>query len=409
MGAGSPLSSEPMPTPFEIARHKEELKRQLLRRIGYTEGLFDLLRFARIISDIQPLLPLPQEILANRIQQLGLEHKYASGILDVMRALGLAQRAGPRFSLSTSGRALFALVSLDLESAIRAFFLSTVVDADGDYTLNLFRLLKESPHAADESFFDRILRLIEIRQSEVNHAIKDKFLRDIATGYLANAQDSIREKILGQPSERTKGFRQRLEAAQRNRFSTTSARGEPGTRPAGPTETVKHTVSPRRGWLQDLGLVGATRTAGRTVSEAGLRLWEALDCLGFLTDLVVRVPYDAGLLAALQLSGLPELARDRYFELAACAYVGRTNEPRISVEDFVDLGRRIHHFTRLAHFDQSHGESIYLALASILAAEGQVLTRHQFGEFLDAAVSQYPAQVNRLSHRWGGLGYIVFR
>jgi len=105
----------------EFARHKDELKRQLLRRIGYTGGMFDLGRFVRIIEYIEPLLPKPQALVAKEVASAwSWSTKYTNDMLDVLRAMKLVQQAGPRMSLSTTGRALYALSRLNLDAAVRA-------------------------------------------------------------------------------------------------------------------------------------------------------------------------------------------------------------------------------------------------------------------------------------------------
>jgi hypothetical protein len=394
----------------EFARRKEEFKRQLLRRIGYTEGLFDLFRFVELIVQLEPALPLPQKALTKLAQQVGgekqLSAKYATGILDVLRALRLLEAVGPRLSLAIKGRALYALRQMEEEDALRCLLFTTVVETDGDYTLNLFGLIRQG--ATDDTFFERILELLEVRRQELKIAVNDRFILEVGIGALDAMRDSIL-KIRGTPRASESTFRERIEAAQRSKRRGSSATASSQRSTGEATQTVRHTVAPRRGWLESLGLLKEEPSAGLLPTDAGRRLWAALDTGGFTVGQTVRVPFDEELTVPLGLTNLPSAPGDRLFELASLAYCGASLTSNLTVDEFMELGRKIHDWTRLKHFNQSHGECIYLPMASILSTQGRFLSRSEFTEVTERASADHPDRVYRLSHRRGGLGYMVFR
>jgi len=238
--------------------------------------------------------------------------------------------------------------------------------------------------------------------------IPDKFIRDVLFKYLSEVEDGVNQ-ILGRPSLKALGFRQRVIAAQRQRQLGRSPAAINAKRRGQPTDTVRHTTRPRRGWLQQLGLVEPGESSRAVVTELGSRLWDGLERLSFLVDRAVRVPYDEDLLSALNLEGLPSMAKDGLFRLASLTYGGRADDAQPTVDEFIERGRQVHQWTKLRNFKQSHAEAIYLAMASSLAIAGRVFTREQFRELLQSAALAHPSQVYRLSQRRPGLGYVVFK
>ena len=58
-----------------------------------------------------------------------------------------------------------------------------------------------------------------------------------------------------------------------------------------PTETLRHTLDPRRGWLVDLGLVTVTEQKTYQLTPCGSRLLEKVKSDGFEVNGLVRIPF----------------------------------------------------------------------------------------------------------------------
>src|SRR6266705_5870106 len=100
---------------LEFERYKSDLNRQLLRRIGYTNGLHKIRRFARLVEYVYPIMPTSVGVLAQviiqeenkRADKLGegdrqlKGKKYATGIVDVAQALTLLEKFGTKIALSS--------------------------------------------------------------------------------------------------------------------------------------------------------------------------------------------------------------------------------------------------------------------------------------------------------------------
>src|SRR2546426_700913 len=141
-----------MASVLSLERYAADLSRQLLRRIGYTNGLHKIRRFARVVEYVYPIMPTSARQLAQIIireenkraadketQLRGAD--YASGIIDVAKALLLLERFGPKIALSSQGYACHALVQTGCEqSVIDSFLFHKTIEADGEYTLNILRL-----------------------------------------------------------------------------------------------------------------------------------------------------------------------------------------------------------------------------------------------------------------------------
>ena len=121
-----------MPSLLEFKRYSKDLDRQLLRRIGYTNGLHYIERFARVVEYVYPIIPCSELLLREIImhsektatgEQAIKGTKYAQGVVDVARALGLLEKVGPKLSLTDQGYALHAINSRlnDYVDGIRLF------------------------------------------------------------------------------------------------------------------------------------------------------------------------------------------------------------------------------------------------------------------------------------------------
>lgn len=156
---------------LEVGQLLPSISRELLRRIGYTNGLSDIWRFARVVEYLYPLIPCPVPLLREVIRDeektiSGV--KYAQGVVDVARALGLLEQVGTKLSLSARGYALHGLEQLGLtKSSQRAFLLMSIMEFDGECTLNLLDLYtsgyREVPDVGKQ-LVDRLLWIMDAKQ-----------------------------------------------------------------------------------------------------------------------------------------------------------------------------------------------------------------------------------------------------
>src|ERR1700723_358098 len=144
-----------MASVLDFDRYHSELDRQLLRRIGYTNGLHKIRRFTRVVEYLFPIMPTSAALLAQVIireenaNSNGTERqlkgtKYAVGIVEVAQALTLIERFGRKLSLSSQGYACHALNAQKApEHILDAFLLEKVIESDGECSLNVLRIVSE--------------------------------------------------------------------------------------------------------------------------------------------------------------------------------------------------------------------------------------------------------------------------
>src|SRR5579862_4723347 len=126
-----------MASVLDFERYSSEISRQLLRRIGYTNGLHKIRRFGRLVEYLYPIMPTSARLLAQviiREENLRPDEaerpltstKYAIGIIDVAQALTLLERFGPKIALSSQGYALHAINQRTNDEHVLAFLLGKV-------------------------------------------------------------------------------------------------------------------------------------------------------------------------------------------------------------------------------------------------------------------------------------------
>ena len=58
-----------MPSILEYQRYKDQLSKELFRRIGYTNTLYKIFRFGEVVRNTHHLFPVSQAILVRNIQR----------------------------------------------------------------------------------------------------------------------------------------------------------------------------------------------------------------------------------------------------------------------------------------------------------------------------------------------------
>ena len=404
-----------MPSILEYQRYKHQLSKELFRRIGYTNTLYKIFRFGEVVKNTHQLFPVSQAILVSNIQQHHPElkdRKYATGTVDVLRALDVLRRAGPRIMLTEHGRALAALTQQSwYESGKRFFFLRAALEADGDYLLNLLKLLPETGAGTEATkslgivFFNSILALLTQRREEVRGYVATAWIQRPAVQHLARAEESIRYEILNEPRpQRTLTLEERLRQVRARR------RGRTRQSIAEPTATLRHTLDPRKGWLVDLGLITLTEQRTYELTPCGSRLLERVKSDGFEVNGLLRIPFSAPLAQALNISSKVNIPEHYFHELAVDAYCqGPPDEYQTSVERFLTDLRQFFPLVKLKNFNQAEIPALYECMCIKAAHDGKLLKEHQFHAWLDEALGAFGDQVYRVAGRRGQEGYLAFR
>lgn len=402
-----------MASVLDFERYKAELDRQLLRRIGYTNGLHKIRRFARLVEYLYPIMPTSAALLAQVIireenarpdegerQLKGT--KYAIGIVDVAQALTLLERFGRKISLSSQGYACHALNQHGVPSqALDVFLLEKVIESDGECSLNILRILSEGVADVREiggALMRRLLAIIGFKRRWVQEKLLDRFSQRAVALLLDEAQKTLQRAI--NPTKTIVG---------RSRERSPS-----GSLSESPIEFFyKHTVNPRLEWLEDLGCVFSPRGGHLAVTSAGENLLSQLRQMGGWEEDFVFLPLDPWLSSQL---GIPnfyndDAAREFSWRLVAST---RSSGPSYSniLQNHLGLLDRIkstYAAVKLANFNEADALSIYEVLASEEAAEGKVLSQVEFEKVLADLVAGFPSEIFKLSKRRGRGLYIALK
>ena len=383
-----------------LVQEHARIRGELSRRIGYTNGLHDIFRFARVVGYLHGLGPSS----AMSLRSLILEReptirgrKYADGVIDAGRALGLIHKAGNTLTLSDTGYALYAVCKLDdSNKSTRAILLYSVLVHDGDAILNLLDIIKKGadPSVHGALLVDRLLGVLEKRRRWAEEQITDAFSRGMvlqdlaaATRRLSTAVDLERK---GAEADTTVGSGRRLNAEQRlERF-------------------YAHTVNPRRGWLRDFGLVTPGAKGEFTVTVAGRRVLARFEEALCHVDSVFVLPF-SGEVGEFLGAGADGGADDSFWPAVATSFEGPGLAVDFSVDECLDLVGRAYAFARFHLFNEAAIDSLYQAISAHLAATGKYVERNAFDGALEAASVEYPEKLYRLRQRHGRSGYVTMK
>jgi hypothetical protein len=390
-----------MASVLDFDRYHDQLDRQLLRRIGYTNGLHKIHRFARVIEYLYPIMPTSARVLAqviiaeeNKRTAEGARQlkgsKYAIGIVDVAQALTLIERFGTKLSLSSQGYACHALNAYaSSPSVVDAFLLEKTIEADGECTLNILRLVKEGTRDVSDigsGLMRRLLAIIEFKLQWTSERIDDRFSQRAVTALLTDAQKTLQRAINPVKSHIGKS----------------------------PVEFFyKHTVSPRLEWLEDLGCLQSTPSGRPTVTESGMNLLSQVQELGGYHADFIFLPLDYWLADYLS---LPNLYPDGAVKDFTWHLVASTRKPQPSnstiCEDHAQLLaqiRTLYPAVKLANFNEADALSLYEVFAAREAAEGRLLAHAGFDQALSQLVEEFSSEIFKLSKRRGAGLYVALK
>jgi len=386
---------------LEFERYKSDLNRQLLRRIGYTNGLHKIRRFARLVEYVYPIMPTSVRVLAQviiqeenkRTEELGegdrqlQGKKYATGIVDVAQALTLLEKFGTKIALSSQGYACHALNQREeLTGALQAFLLERIIQSDGECVLNILRLVNEGyTHVAEigDVLMQRFLSLIDFKRKWVAENIKDHFSERTLTVLLDEALRTLEKAVK-----------------------------PPATGKSTVEFFYKHTVNPRLEWLSDLGCLHGNSGAP-IVTHAGESVLEQIRVLGGWNERFVFLPLDPWLTTELDFPSLypPGADANLTWRLVAASHssqptVSRFLEDHVSLLDEIKL---IYPAVKLVNFNEADALSLYEVFAAKEAAAGRVLPQSEFEQTLTDLVDEFPNDVFKLSKRRGRGLYIALK
>lgn len=376
-------------------RHQADLNRQILRRIGYTNGLHRLRRFPRVVEYVLAIMPTSRPLLVQTIleREATLERpdsrkltgqKYVQGIIDVAAALGLLERFGPKIALSSEGYACHCLSVTDGADsrAMDAFLFRRIITSDGEYSLNVLQLVAEGKHSVVKigvALLDRFLRVIGIKEAWTK-TIANNFAKQVLSSLLKEARHKLVQSIEN--------------AAQGADFF------------------YKHTAAPRIEWLVDLGLLKADGDK-LSLSAAGDAVLAEVRREGFLQQEAIVLPLDDWLRTQLDLPCLPVRNATNWEDRLCAAAFGSDSSDHVDEysddQDLLQLLFGIYKHIKLQDFNEADVLSAFEVLAARSAAMGSPMDRVGFEDRVRTAIAARPSDVFKLTKRRGHGFYFAFK
>ena len=387
-----------MASVLDFERYRSDLGRQLLRRIGYTNGLHKLRRFARVVEYLYPIMPTSSALLAqiiiDRENRLIVDDgrplkgsKYAKGIVDVAQQLVLLERFGTKIALSSQGYACHALNNLpNADKALNSFLLHKVLEAHGEYTLNILRLVSEGLYSSVElgrALMRSFSSLIDFKLAWAATSLQDRFSQRTISALLNEAKTTLGKALEGESS--AVGF------------------------------FFKHTVNPRLEWLRDLGCIREIETTKISLLPSGIRLLDAVRQCGYYRENFIYLPLDRWLASELDVPPFGQsVDQDFDWKLVAQASsssqgTGKFYRAMESPQELLNEVKTIYPLVKLANFNEADALSLYEVFESFDSLEGSVLPRELFDQSLLRIVNEFSGEIFKLSKRRGRGLYIALK
>lgn len=393
---------------LELNRQKFQIKRELLRRIGYTNGLHDIYRFARVVEYLYPLIPSTQTVLRSVIideeAERGLSKisgtDYAQGIIDVAGSLLLIDKVGQKLSLSDRGYALHALEQQDNKEAYRrAFLLMSVLDADGEYFVNLLDIVGQGVTGTTElgrGLMDRMFKIIELKEQWGKTSIHSSIAQDIVLGYLREARRKLEEAM--DPSQKV---------LAKSRATLEERRLSPEERVE---RFLEHTVTPRLKWLVALGCAKKDDSGHLVVMEQGEKLLAFFKTAECWRNGVYLLPIAEWLAEVLDAENLAD-AKDLFWRAVATTLADRAEPYCLQGREREVLARikSIYRHLKIYGFNQARISAVFHALSCIECVNGRYLEKDEFEETVSILARDFPKEIFRLGRRRELEGYIALK
>lgn len=384
---------------LSLGQQRPRIRRELSRRIGYTNGLQDIYRFTRVVSYLHRIAP--SSVASLRATILDRENiqgaKYADGVIDVAGALGLMDKIGTKLTLSDRGYALYAVQQMDNPTELaRALLLHSVLESDGDATLNLLDILANhgAPELVGRTLVERLLQVIELREQWASQQMEYKLARDVVLQELSDSKKRLMSAVNPDRKQAQSWSSYRAE----RRLSAEKRIGR----------FYDHTVTPRRGWLQDLGCIEQQGRRQYEVTKNGYRLLALFRDASCYMGSVLILPLSTEVTGQLGVAGSGD-SEDLFWRATASAFAEQTSIAHLSPTEHLHLIECIYPHVKLHVFNEATIESIYNVMAARLAVGGKYLGRRSFEEQVDSVSREFSDRVFRLRQRHGGSGYIALR
>ena len=385
---------------LNLIQQRSQIKSELSRRIGYTNGLHDIFRFARVVSYLHKIAPASVASLRGTIieQEESVQGtKYANGVIDVARALGLIHKVGTKLTLSDLGYALYAVQKLNnSDETTKALLLHSVLVFDGDATLNLLDILANPTNSASHGklLVDRLLRILKIRQDRAEDEIRAKFARDM---------------LIQEFSDSKRRLARAVDMGRKQTQSWSTYREERRLTPEQRLERFyAHTVNPRRGWLIDLGCIQKQGRHQYHVTNAGNRILAFFKEESCYSESVFILPFSIEVSELLGISTSEE-KRDLFWRAIAAFFRGPNISVELSPDKYFHQIKRIYPHVKFHLFNEAAIESIYDVLAAQQAICGQYIERRLFADLLESSLAKFPDKLHLLRQRHGLSGYISMK
>lgn len=384
---------------LNLMQRRSQVKREVSRRIGYTNGLHDIFRFSRVVTYLHEISPATVTSLRSAIvsHEPVRGKKYAEGVIEVARALGLVHRSGTSLTLSDIGYALYAVHKIDDSSeSTKALLLRSVLVYDGEATLNLLDIISGGALSVShgELLVRRLLRIIENRKRWAEQCIEGKFARDMI---LQELRDCKRRLSM---------------AVDLDRKRTQSWAGYNIKRGLTPEQRLQrfyaHTVNPRRGWLRDLGCIEQQGRHSFHVTNAGQQVLASFRDLYCDVDSVFVLPFSLQVSEMLGVDYSKKLS-DLFWRATAASFGGPGEPIELVSSQVLPKIEEIYPHARFHVFNEAAIDSIFHAFAAQLASEGHYMERRMFDDVLKTCLLNYPDRLYRLRQRHGGSGYITIK
>lgn len=384
---------------LSLGQQRPLIRRELSRRIGYTNGLHDIFRFSRTIGYLHQIAPASapalRAIILEKEDVQGI--KYADGVIEVAGALGLIAKVGAKLTLADKGYALHAVQQMDNSvEPRRALLLNAILQSDGDATLNLLDLIAKAtpPELLGPMLMKRLLGTIQLREEWTSNHVEGKLARDLVLQDLSDAGKRLQQAV-------------DLDRKQaRSRYSHREGRG------LSPEQRISrfydHTVQPRRGWLRDLGCLVQTGRGQYEATASGLRLLASLRDANGYSNSTFALPFSVEVMELLGVAKV-ENADDLIWRATARFFKEGSSASSFSSTECFQLIRRIYPHVKLHVFNEATIESIYHVIAARLAVDGEHLDKQTFEKQMDFICKEYSESVYRLRQRYGRSGYIAMR
>ena len=386
-------------TVLGLLQQRPRIRRELSRRIGYTNGLHDISRFARVSSYLHGMAPAPTASLRGAI--LDAEKvkgsKYADGVIDVARALGLVHKSGATLTLSDNGSALHAIQHLEPSpQAARALLLHSVLEFDGDATLNLLDILAAADPGPTigELLVARLLRILELRADWIQRNIETKSVKDFVMQELT---ESIRRLELAVDLDRKQAaswstFKKVTKLSAEERLQRFHA----------------HTVNPRKGWLKDLLCIEEHEHRNYVVTKSGHRLLASFRDASCYTEGLFLLPFSMEVSALLGVPD-PEETKDLYWKATASSFGTPSVALPLSPDELFQFVQQVYPLVKFPLFNEAAIDSVFVVFAALSAKNAHYVMRDIFNDTLDATITKYSGQLYRLRQRHGATGYIALK